>query len=323
MREMKTLSVVVPVYRGEKLIAPFLVQMDKVALALRDLGMGMQLIFVDDGSLDGTLSVLRTVQQERDNVTIVKLTRNFGAMAASKIGLQQVTGDCFTIMAVDLQDPPEVLVEMAKRWKAGAKYIVGERVKRADPWITRLLATTFYRMVRLFLVKGFPLGGIDFGFWDASLLPYLRGAGKHANRALLSHWLGFRPEYIQYVRPKSLGASHWSLARRLVLFVDTFIGFSVLPIRVISGIGFIVALASFTYALVILYGGVTGKIQVPGYASSVVLLSFLLGLTILLLGVLGEYVWRIFDILNHRPDAVVDEVYVTKASGVRSALATA
>ncbi len=310
---MKTLSVVVPIYYGENLIAPFGDAMDTVEQSLERLGVRLQLIFVDDGSPDMTMIELLEYKRRRPATLVVKLTRNFGAINASKTGLKFVTGDCFTIMAVDLQDPPELLVEMVKRWQEGAKYVLCERTKRADPPATRFFSAVYYKLVRTFLMKDFPKGGVDFVFWDASILPYVRDAGKHVNRVLLAHWLGHKPETIYYERPaRHSGTSRWTFSKKINLFVDSFVGFSVLPVRAISFMGFAISLGSIAYSFVILTGSLMGRITVPGFATPVILISFLLGVVMVMLGIVGEYVWRIFELLNQRPEAVIDEVYDDK-----------
>jgi dolichol-phosphate mannosyltransferase len=164
--------------------------------------------------------------------------------------------------------------------------------------------------LRLFVVKDYPRGGFDLALMDKALLPYLNNSSKNINTPLFAYWLGFKPDVITYVRRERIhGKSRWNFWKRLKLFIDAILGFSIVPIRMISLIGLIVSMLSFGYGTLILINTLIGRSAVPGFATIVALTSFLLGLVIVMLGVIGEYLWRIFDETNKRPDAVIDEVY--------------
>ncbi|MFY9308880.1 MAG: glycosyltransferase [Bacteroidia bacterium] len=308
---MKTVSVVIPVYKGAETL-PFLFKaFCDVEKKLVEKGVSLHLIFVDDGSRDDTypeLLNLKTQRQER--ITIIKLTKNFGAICASNAGLKYVKGDAFTIYAADMQDPPELLVQMVDKWLEGKKYIICQRnIKRKDPLSTRLFAFFYYKLINVFVVKDFPKTGFDIMFWDSQFLPYIKNTSKNINRSLYAHWLGVVPEVIMYDRPERMhGKSKWTFNKKVKLFVDSFLGFSMLPIRISSIIGGVVAVCSFVYACIIVIGSILGNVKVPGYASLMASTSFLMGIVILMLGVIGEYVWRIFDEVNKRPEAVIEEV---------------
>jgi dolichol-phosphate mannosyltransferase len=231
-------------------------------------------------------------------------------MHSSKIGLNHVTGDCAILLNADLQDPPELVVEMTDQWLAGSKYVIALRESRVDPPLTTLFANIYHWLVRKMIIKDYPKGGIDIVLVDAALLPHVRDSSKNMNHTLLAHWLGYPPATIPYDRRKRLhGKSRWTFAMKLTYFIDSILGFSVLPIRIISLIGFVVSLLSFAYGAYIVITTIFGYREVAGFATLVALITFLLGVVIIILGIIGEYLWRIFYEVSTRPEAVVDEVF--------------
>lgn len=306
----KTVSVVVPVYYNAESLPHLFAALRDVESQLGELGCALELIFVDDGSGDSSFAELLAIRQQRPATRLIKLARNFGAIHASKIGLNYVTGDCFMWLAADLQDPPYLVVEMTKHWLNGAKFVLAARTMRGDPAMTRFSAWLYYRLVRWMIVPDYPPTGFDIMLMDRQLLPYVRDSSKNMNTTLLLYWLGFKPIILEYVRPeRPYGKSRWTFFKKFNYFVDSLVGFSVLPIRIISLIGFIVALLSFIYGLYIAVSYLFGVRDVPGFATLATLIAFLLGLVILMLGIIGEYIWRIFDEVTRRPEVVIDEVY--------------
>jgi dolichol-phosphate mannosyltransferase len=306
---MATISIIVPVYYNEESLAPLFSELVQLELAFNEKGHHFELIFVDDGSGDGSWSQLLQIKKQRDATRLVKLTRNFGAPHASKTGFQFVTGDCFMVLAADLQDPPALISEMFSRWEIGCKYVICARSDRKDPLSSRLFAYLYYRLLRLFVVKEYPEGGFDLALMDKALLPHLRSSSKNINPLLFAYWLGFKPEVIKYTRrERRHGKSRWNLTKKIKFFLDSILGFSIVPIRLISLLGLIVSLLSFSYGLLVFVNTLLGRGEVRGFATIVALISFLVGLVIVMLGIIGEYLWRIFDETNKRPEFVIDEI---------------
>jgi len=304
-----TLSVVVPVYFNEQSLPLLFDALLEVEKGLQERGLQLELIFVDDGSRDGSLAVLRELKRRRPATTVVKLARNFGAVHAAKTGLRLVTGDCFLYLAADLQDPPELILEMADRWLRGAKFVICVRQARTDGLGARLFSGLYYWLVRLLVMGDYPRGGYDLALMGREFQPYLLESARNVNTPLFAYWLGFRPETIHYVRRKrEHGKSGWTFRKRLKFFLDSLLGFSIVPIRAISGFGALVSLASFAYGSVIAVNALRGVREVPGFATLAVILSFLLGVVIMMLGVIGEYLWRIYDEVSRKPEAVIEEV---------------
>jgi dolichol-phosphate mannosyltransferase len=304
-----TLSVVVPVYFNEPSLPVLFDALLEVEKGLQERGLALELIFVDDGSRDGSLAALRAIKQRRPATKVVKLTRNFGAVHASKLGFRFVTGDCFMILAADLQDPPELILQMADLWQQGAKFVVCVREDREDSALSVLFSRIYYRLVRLLVVRDYPPEGYDVALMAREFLPYMLDSGKNVNTALFAYWLGFAPARIRYTRRKRRhGKSRWTFLKRVKFFLDSILGFSIVPIRLMSLFGALVSLLSFGYGAVIAINALRGLGSVPGFPTLVVIISFLLGVVIMMLGTIGEYIWRIFDEVSRKPEAVIDEI---------------
>ncbi|MCH7535252.1 MAG: glycosyltransferase family 2 protein [Bacteroidetes bacterium] len=307
---MKKVSVIVPVYQNEESLPSLCTELKKIEGELLQMELKLELMFVDDGSTDDSLNELFKIKKELESVKIIKLTRNFGAVSASSTGLQFVTGDCFLILAADLQDPPELILTMAKKWQEGSKYVVCFRIARNDPIMTKIFSFIYYVLLKLMVISDYPSGGFDMALMDRSILPYLQKSGKNINMSLFAYWLGFKPEIIHYERSqRTQGKSMWTFSKKVKYFIDSLLGFSILPIRMISLIGVFVSLMSIGYGSFIVIGALLAENKVRGFPTIVALFSFLIGLVIIMLGILGEYLWRIFDQVNQRPDSVIDEIY--------------
>jgi len=307
---LKKLSVVVPVYFNEGSLPILFQELLEVERRLLEIEIELELIFVDDGSGDGSFGELVKIKAQRPATRLVKLSRNFGAVHASKTGLQFVTGDGFLILAADLQDPPALILDMARRWLAGAKFVTCVREKRCDPVLSTIYAKIYYRLLRTLVVKNYPDGGYDLALMDKVMLPHMQSSGKNINPNVFAFWLGFKPDVISYERRKRThGKSRWTFTKKLKFFLDTMLGFSIVPLRIISVIGMVVSLASLAFVVFVIINGILGRYDVPGFATLASIISFLLGLVICMLGVIGEYIWRIFDEINRRPEAVIEEIH--------------
>ncbi|MCP3982078.1 MAG: glycosyltransferase family 2 protein [bacterium] len=307
---MKTVSVIVPVYYNEGSLAPLFDELTRVEEQIAAMDCCLELVFVDDGSGDDSLAELLKIKQRRGDVKIVKLARNFGAFEASKVGLRFISGDCFMWLSADLQDPPELIPSMVEKWLAGSKFVIYARDGRDDPFLQKLFGGIYYWLLRRLVVPNYPTGGFDLALMDKVLLPHLRDSGKNINTTLLEYWLGFKPEVLRYRRrEREHGQSMWTLSKRFKLALDTFLGFSFVPIRLITGIGLSVSFISMIYGMVTTAYAWFGVRGAPGWPTLVALITFLIGLVIVMLGIIGEYVWRIYDEVNKVPEVVIDEVF--------------
>jgi len=305
---MKTFSIIVPIYFNELNIPHLLPRLKKLQEAL--LEYTLEFIFVDDGSQDNSFQLLVEEQKQDKRIKIIKLSKNFGSMAAIQAGLHYVQGDCVGIIAADLQDPPELFLEMIQKWESGRKVVLALREEREDAALQNLFSNTYYYLLRTFAIEGYPKGGFDLVVIDRQIVNELRIISeKNTNIMSLIFWLGHDRDSVSYIRQKrGIGTSKWTLTKKIKLFIDTFINFSYVPIRAISLIGLLTAIISFSYGLLVIILRVFGKIPVHGWTIIVAILTLLLGLIMIILGVIGEYLWRILDESRKRPNYVIDKV---------------
>lgn len=232
-------------------------------------------------------------------------------MSAIQAGLLQATGDCVGIIAADLQDPPELFVEMIDKWKHGKKVVLATRSDREESLSQKTFSNTYYFLLEKLALKGYPKGGFDFVLIDKQVVKELTHIEeKNTSVMSLIYWLGHDQEQIPYVRQqRKLGKSRWTLSKKIKLFVDSFVSFSYTPIRFMSIIGFITAVLSFFYGIFVVIGTLFGFIELQGWTTIIALITFLLGIIMIMLGIIGEYMWRILDESRKRPPYIIDEVY--------------
>ncbi len=304
---MNKLSVIVAIYKDEENILPFY---DDFCSNIKPFLDDYELIFVNDASPDGAWDVLKDLAKVDNKVRLIKHSRNFGAMAACFTGIKHSSGDCVTVKACDLQEPPELTVEMYNRWKEGRKVLLAVREERDDPRISKFFSELYYRLVRKIVTDKMPQGGFDIYLIDRQIADHIvcmNEANSPITLQLL--WLGFDYMEILYKRKKrERGRSTWTFVKKIGLFMDSFIGFSYVPIRIMALIGLLFSLFSVIMGIDVIVEKLMGKIPVPGYTAIFVLLLFSSGLIMLTLGLLGEYLWRTLDSVRRRPVAVVEEM---------------
>lgn len=306
---MKTFSIIIPVYYNESNLPDTIPQL--LALAEKLTNFHLELVFVDDGSGDHSWNILLEFQKKHPQIIkIMKLTRNFGSMAAVQAGLKVASGDCVGVIAADLQDPPELFLEMEKYWENGIKAIFAVRQGREESFSQRLFSNTYYFLLKKMAIPDYPNGGFDVLLIDRQVVDELNKINeKNTNVFSLVFWLGFPYMLIPYVRrSRKKGQSRWTLTKKVKLFIDSFVSFSFVPIRFLSVSGLLVAFLSFVYGLFVIIAWFNFKIPVKGYVPLMLVLSFVSGLQITMLGVLGEYIWRVLDEVRARPSFVIDKV---------------
>lgn len=313
MSNRKTrLSILVPVYYNELNIPHTVSRLQKLQGILP--GTELEFVFVDDGSGDRSLELLLAERKKDKRIQVIRLSRNFGSMAAIAAGLHYVTGDCVGIIAADLQDPPELFAEMLAIWKKGKKVVLAVRKDREESLFQKLFSGLYYALMRKLALKDYPRGGFDFLLIDRQVVEEVNRINeKNTNIMSLIFWLGHDREVIPYVRQKrTVGKSRWTLSKKLKLFVDSFVAFSYAPIRIITMVGMVTSVLSICYGAVTVVNWLTGRIKIEGWASVITVVTFLLGLIIIMLGIIGEYLWRILDESRKRPVFLVDQEYTQK-----------
>lgn len=307
---MSLISVVVPVYHNAASLADLAARLRAVAQSCAPAE--FEFVFVEDGSGDESLAVLRDLSRDDPRVRVLKLSRNFGSNAALLAGLAAASGDAAVALGADLQDPPEMIPEMLRLWTEGRKVVLAARRSREDPWLTRALAAAFYALFRRFAIPTMPEGGFDSFLIDRRVRDLL--VGIQENNAYLMGlilWLGFVPAVVRYDRARRdqrYGPSAWTFWGKVKHFVDSFVAFSYTPLRVVSLTGFVVVALAFAYAALVLYLSLFRGFPVSGWASLMLVLLLVSGIQILMLGVLGEYLWRNLEETRHRPRFIVESV---------------
>jgi len=301
------LCVVVPAFNEEACISALFTELSE---ALSSQGIRFDVLFVDDGSRDGTSIAIRDLASRHDNVRGVVLSRNFGHQAAVSVGLSFAVGRAVAIMDADLQDQPKDLVELYRAWQSGADVAYAVRRARKEPLALRLSYALFYRMLARISNVSMPIDAGDFCVLDWRFVQRLNDLPERLRYVRgLRAWLGGVQTAVTVERaPRRAGRSHYSLPRLLRLAIEGFVSFSYAPLRVASLAGTLAACASFLGVLVVLGWKITGQLPSgAGVATIALAVLFLGGVQLLSIGILGEYVGRIFDEVKRRPVAVVSE----------------
>ena len=309
------LSIVVPLKNEEDGIAALFARLLPV---LDGLGIGFEVVCVNDGSTDNTVPALLAMQRRRPEILIVDLSRNFGKEAALTAGIHASSGAAVIPIDADLQDPPELIPAMLKAWRDGAEVVLGVRKNRqADNGFKRFTANAFYWLINKMSDIRIPENAGDFRLMDRMVVDALAQLPERTrfNKGLFA-WLGFSTALIDYERPpRKAGATKWRPLSLWSLALDGITSFSSLPLRIWSYLGVAIAVSALIYGLVIILRVVVfHSIDLPGYASLMTVILFSCGITLLGLGVIGEYISRIFLEVKQRPLYVVRRVYGKSAA---------
>ncbi len=301
------LSLLVPVFNEEEAIPHF---MDVVSRVMAELGMSWEVLFVNDGSNDNTLDVLRALQSRHSEIRVIDFSRNFGKEAALTAGLDFSRGRAVIPIDVDLQDPPEVIGEMVGKWREGYDMVFAVRSRRdSDSHMKSASARLFYRFYNWMSQVEIPRDVGDFRLLDRRVVDAIRSLPER-NRFMkgLFAWPGFRQAVVSYERqPRSRGNTKFNYWKLWNFAIDGMTSFSTLPLRVWSYVGGLVALVSFLYAIFLIGRTLIYGTDVPGYASLMVVVLFLGGLQLLTLGIIGEYLGRTYEEVKGRPIYIVRE----------------
>lgn len=302
------LSVVIPLYNESGSLEAL---HRRLKAALADLPVaGHELVFVDDGSRDTTFDEVAALAVIDPAIRAIRFARNFGKEAAMAAGLRAARGDIVVLIDGDLQHPPELIPEMLACWQKGAKMVTAVRRSReTDPWLRRQLSRGFYGLFKRVSEVALEEGGGDFRLFDRAVVDAINSLPERTRFMKgITSWVGFRQETIDFEpAERAAGASAWSLLRLLRYAIDGLSAFSTLPLRVWSMIGMVISGLSVLYGGFLVVRTAIFGIDVPGYASIIVSVLFLSGIQLISLGVLGEYVGRIFTEVKQRPLYLVSE----------------
>lgn len=304
---MKDLTILVPVFNEQDAISLFLNTVNPI---LQGIDISYEYLFIDDGSCDDTLKIIKEQTAKYDNINYISLSRNFGKEAALLCGIKNTSSKALIPMDIDLQDPPDLIPAFVEKWKQGYNMVLGVRKNRAsDTALKKFTASCFYKIHNTFAIRPIPENTGDFRLIDNSVI----NAIKQINESTLFmkglfNWAGFKTTSVEYIRPKrATGESKWSYWKLWNFALDGIFNASTIPLRLWTYAGAVVAFISFLYAAVIILKVFLFGKDTPGYASLAILVLFFGGIQLIAIGVLGEYIGRIFTEVKHRPAYIIKE----------------
>jgi polyisoprenyl-phosphate glycosyltransferase len=301
-------SLVLPVFNEERVLAELL---RRLSLLLREQDQAgrWEVIFVNDGSADGTRQHIERACQTEPRFRLINLSRNFGHQIAITAGVDRADGEAVVVMDADLQDPPELISDMLQRYSEGYDVVYAVRRQRhGESWFKRASAALFYRMLKRVVGVDIPADTGDFRLMSRRAVLALRGL-REANRFVrgLVAWVGFRQTAVHYDRSaRFAGDTHYPLHKMLRFASDGIVSFSTLPLRVATLLGLLSGLAALGVALWVLFVVLTGVQAVPGWATLMIAVSLSSSAQLLMIGILGEYLGRVYDEVKRRPLYLVD-----------------
>jgi len=303
------LSIVVPCYNEEDVIDIFL---QKIFVVFEKLGKSYEIIFVNDGSRDNTLEILKEKAKERDDVRVISLSRNFGKEAALSAGLDMSKGEVVVPIDVDLQDPPELILDFVKKYEEGYDVVVGKRVDRTtDTNAKRISAELFYKMHNKISDIEIPHNVGDYRLMSRRVVEELKKLPE-TQRFMkgIFAWLGFKTAVVEYKRDeRAAGNTSFNGWKLWNFALDGITSFSTVPLRIWLYIGMFLAFVSFIYGSWIILKTLIFGVDSPGYASMITVILFLGGIQLMGIGILGEYIGRIYLESKNRPVYIIEDEY--------------
>ena len=308
---MSKISIVVPVYyNSDTLMMLYEDMKEKILGKLED----YELVFVDDGSGDNSWEIMNQIKDMDGNTKCVKLSRNFGEHAALLAGLSVCTGDCAVTKQADLQEDSEIILDMYESWKKGNKVVLAVRSDRDENPVKKFFASMYYVIIHKLVNEKMPVGGCDCYLLDRQVIKVLEMLDeKNSSLTLQVLWAGFKTDHVYFHRrDREVGKSRWTLSKKIKLAMDSMLSFSYFPIRFMSMVGVIFFLVSILMAIEVIVEKVAVGTPILGWASLMCVVLFSFGCMMLMMGILGEYVWRALDASRNRPPYLIDEIQEKK-----------
>jgi len=306
---MFTVSVIIPIYYNEDNLHPLYEDIVNKLYAHEEIN--WEIVMVNDGSKDNSYSIVKQLANQDPRIKAVSLSRNFGSHAAVLCGFAECTGDCAVVKAADLQEPTELILEMVDSWEEGNNVVLAERAGREESKRQQFAANSYYWIVRKAALPTMPKNGFDIYLVDRKVIDVLTSLDE-TNSALTGQilWSGFKTGHVQYVRQaREIGESKWTFRKKIRLVMDTVFSFSTIPVTIVLFAGVISVLIAITWAIIVLVGKASGTIGTIGYVSLLIAQMLSFGIIMTTLGILGEYLWRVFDASRGRPPYIVEERY--------------
>jgi polyisoprenyl-phosphate glycosyltransferase len=300
-------SIIAPVYNEAEILNEFY---NRIKLVLENLGETYEIIFVDDGSQDESFNIMKKISEQNDKVKIIKLSRNFSQEIAYTAGLDVISGECIILIDTDLQDPPEVITQLAEKYKNGYDIVYAVRqLRQGESWFKLFTSKLFYRVLQKIATIDIPLDTGYFRLMNRRVVDNLKQM-RERNRFLrgMISWVGFKHTSISYIRQKRFaGRSKYSWWKILALALEGLVDYSVIPLRLSAYLGFIFAGFGFFIAVVSFLLHMLNQTKVSGWTSLILLVTILGGIQLICLGIIGEYLARIYTEVKQRPLYLIEE----------------
>ena len=301
----KLISIVVPVYNEEEIIGKTSSRLIETADGWEE---DYEIIFVNDGSTDHTFQILEKISDNNTQIKVISFSRNFGHQMAFTAGLDYSKGDAIIVIDGDLQDPPEIMTQFIQKWTEGYKVVYGKRIKRKGETFFKLItANLFYRIMEKLSDTKIPRDVGDFRLMDRAVVEKIKNMRERHRfiRGMVS-WVGFKQTFVEYVRDERVaGVTKYPFKKMLIFALDGIFSFSTIPLKAVTQLGFLVTGFTFIYITYIVVNRLLGY-GVPGYASIIISVLFLGGVQLLSIGILGQYIGRIFEEIKDRPLYIVE-----------------
>ncbi len=300
-------SIIIPVYYNEDNLRPLYADIKEKFI--EKISYDYEIVMVNDGSKDNSYAVIQELAGIDKNIKPVSLSRNYGSHAATLCGLNYATGDCIVCKAADLQEPTELLIDMVDKWKEGFNVVLAVRKDREEGLSQVFFSNMYYWLVRKTCLPSMPKKGFDIWLIDKKVKTVLLSLDE-VNSSLSGQilWSGFKTAEVPYVRKaREIGKSRWTLKKKIRLVMDTMFSFSTVPVKVVSSIGFLSLVGAIGLAVQKLIAKLEGNIPVEGWTTLIIFNLFSFGIIMFSIGILGEYIWRIFDASRSRPPYIVED----------------
>ncbi len=303
----RDLSVVVPVYNEKEVLGTLFQRLRNV---LEELALDYEVIFINDGSTDNSLEILEGFYSQDKRFKTVSFSRNFGHQIAVSAGLEATSSQAVVVIDADLQDPPELIPSLLAKWQQGYQVVYTIRKKRRENLFKKTAYKVYYQLLHRMANINIPLDSGDFALMDRRVVELINSLPERTRFLRgLRCWIGFKQIGVQYERDKRYaGKPKYTFSKLLTLALDGIISFSGAPLKLSIIVGFIISALSLIYAVYMVFSRIFGAIsQVPGWTSTVVAITFLGGIQLIIMGLIGEYITRIFNEVKHRPLYIVDQ----------------
>ncbi len=301
-------SVIVPLFNEEEVVLESYNRLKKV---MDSIGRQYEIIFVNDGSRDKTAFIVNEISEKDKNIKLINFARNFGHQIAITAGMDYAQGETIVVIDGDLQDPPELIPKMIAKWREGYEVVYGKRVERkGESFFKMLTAKIFYRFLKLMIDIDIPVDTGDFRLIDRKVCNALKSI-KERNRYVrgLVSWIGFKQFGLEFSRDKRFaGKTKYPLKKMMRFAFDAITSFSYKPLKMASYLGFLISFASFLYLIVVLYLKLFTTSTIQGWSSTLAVNLFFNGIVLIMLGIIGEYIGRIYDEAKGRPLYIVQNL---------------